>query len=107
MPAPFNYNTIKEHVKNRISARAYRDILRYVPRANPTWWSGVKPHDITEVVLVATCMKDVMACSYADIVEALSAKISFFSVGLQHNVKLCRRHCSNWARQYIRRGTAG
>lgn len=106
MAAPFNYNVAKNRIKEMISAGAFRDLLRYIQRCNLKFWAAVKPHDLAEIMLVATCMKDVLALSYNEIIDALSAKLTVFPKALQHNVRLCRCQCRNWARQYIRRGTA-
>lgn len=101
MAGAFAYNEAKTAIQKRVSTRAYRDMLRYLNNRNVKWWAKDKPHDLTEVVLVATCIKDVLGCSYNDIRDILKQKMLMFPRALQRNVKLARHHLANWARQYI------
>lgn len=105
MAGAFNYDAVRAKVKERIGAATYRDMLRFLQRRELKLWSAHKPHDVVEVFMLATCAKDVLACSYTDIIAAFSVKIDTFPRTVQHNVKLCRRHLRAWARQYITRGT--
>lgn len=106
MVAAFNFNAVRETIRAKLRDATYRDMLHYLQRRQLKIWAAEKPHDVVEVFMVATCAKDMLACSYADIIAAFSNKIALFPRSLQHNVKLCRRHLRSWARQYINRGNA-
>jgi hypothetical protein len=103
--AAHGYPYYQRQIAKKFRRDAYQACLAYIQGQDPAWWGAQKEPWLSEFYLVATGMHDMMSLSYKDIEELLSKKKSVCQKTLQHNIKLCRGLCRQWAQASLRLGS--
>ena len=95
------YDAALAEVKEYFTPAIYKEMERYLCGHQPHWWGEQGGDDFAKLMLLATCMHDARAYSYAAIRSALKPKVPIWNTAIQHNVKTVRRVLADWGDEHI------
>jgi len=96
-----NFDAATREVKETIGRTVYKELERYLCARALHWWGENKGQDISKLMLLATCLHDARAYSYAAISDILKPKLVIHANAIQHNVKKARRVFAQWGEENI------
>ena len=70
-----NFDAATREVKETIGRTVYKELERYLCARSLHWWGENKGQDISKLMLLATCLHDARAYSYAAISDILKPKL--------------------------------